>query len=224
MFRRNDLTQARDPFSQSTPIDSSGRLLPQSLWSQFGGSIAGPIIKNKTFFFGDYQGTRAKDAGSVLLRVPTAAERTGDLSALLNPPVRISSIRPADSILRSASSLRVTSFRNSELSAPAVKLLGLLPLPNIANAGPSDPNYSASGNGTFNGDVFNIRSDHFQSERLHFFGRYTFTQFLKEAPGAFGAVAGGPQLITATSASSAKAIPGPRALLVDLIIRFRRES
>ena len=79
MFRRNDLTQARDPFSQSVPIDSSGRLIPQSLWSQFGGSIGGPIIKNRTFFFGDYQGTRAKDAGSVLLRVPTAAERTGDL-------------------------------------------------------------------------------------------------------------------------------------------------
>ena len=62
MFRRNDLTQARDPFSQSVPIDASGRLIPQSLWSQFGGSVGGPIIKNKTFFFVDYQGTRAKDA------------------------------------------------------------------------------------------------------------------------------------------------------------------
>jgi hypothetical protein len=53
MFRNNDLTQARNPFSQSVPIDASGRLIPQSLWSQFGGSIGGPIIKNKTFFFGD---------------------------------------------------------------------------------------------------------------------------------------------------------------------------
>src|SRR5437867_10670481 len=82
MFRRNDLTQARDPFSQSVPLDASGRLLPESLWSQFGGSFGGPIFKNKTFFFADYQGTRAKNGGSVLLRVPTATERTGDLSAL----------------------------------------------------------------------------------------------------------------------------------------------
>src|SRR5207244_11357260 len=81
IFRRNDLTQAGDPFSRWVPIDASGRFLPQSLWSQFGGSLGGPIIKKKSFFFADYQGTRAKNAGSVLLRVPTAAERSGALSA-----------------------------------------------------------------------------------------------------------------------------------------------
>ena len=194
MFRRNDLTQARDPFSQSTPIDSSGRLLPQSLWSQFGGSIGGPIIKNKTFFFGDYQGTRAKDAGSLLLRVPTSAERTGDLSALAESSGQ-QIFDPAGGVDPSQRQpFAGNIIPNAKLSAPAVKLLDMLPLPNMPNAAPSDPNYSASGNGIFNGDVFNIRIDHFQSERLHFFGRYTFTQFLKEAPGAFGAVAGGPQL------------------------------
>ncbi len=194
MFRRNDLTQARDPFSQSTPINSSGRLLPQSLWSQFGGSIGGPIIKNKTFFFGDYQGTRAKDAGSLLLRVPTSAERTGDLSALAESSGQ-QIFDPAGGVDPSQRQpFAGNIIPNAKLSAPAVKLLDMLPLPNMPNAAPSDPNYSASGNGIFNGDVFNIRIDHFQSERLHFFGRYTFTQFLKEAPGAFGAVAGGPQL------------------------------
>jgi hypothetical protein len=194
MFRRNDLTQARDPFSQSVPIDSSGRLLPESLWSQFGGSIAGPILKNRTFFFGDYQGTRAKDAGSALLRVPTAAERNGDLSA-----VALSSGQDIfDPATGNAPAERLPFAGNmipaSRLSQPAINLLNLLPLPNIPSAGPSDPNYAASGNGIFNGDVFNIRIDHFQSPRVHFFGRYTFTQFLKEAPGAFGRVAGGPQL------------------------------
>jgi hypothetical protein len=194
MFRRNDLTQARDPFSQSVPIDSSGRLLPQSLWSQFGGSFSGPIVKNKTFFFGDYQGTRAKDAGSALLRVPTADERKGNVSALAQSSGQdifdpSTGLTPAD---RQAFAGNV--IPTSRLSLPSLNLVNLLPLPNISNAGPSDPNYSASGNGIFNGDVFNIRVDHFQTERLHFFGRYTFTQFLKEAPGAFGPVAGGPQL------------------------------
>ncbi|HEY7307121.1 MAG TPA: TonB-dependent receptor [Bryobacteraceae bacterium] len=194
MFRRNDLTQARDPFSQSVPIDSSGRLLPQSLWSQFGGSFAGPIVKNRTFFFGDYQGTRAKDAGSALLRVPTADERKGNLSALAQASGQdlfdpATGATPAD---RQAFAGNV--IPTSRLSLPALNLVNLLPLPNISNVGPSDPNYAASGNGIFNGDVFNIRVDHFQTERLHFFGRYTFTQFLKEAPGAFGPVAGGPQL------------------------------
>jgi hypothetical protein len=194
MFRRNDLTQARDPFSQSVPIDSSGRLLPQSLWSQFGGSFAGPIVRNKTFFFGDYQGTRAKDAGSALLRVPTADERKGNLSALAQASGQdifdpATGLTPAD-----RQPFAGNVIPGSRLSQPALNLVNLLPLPNISNVGPSDPNYAASGNGIFNGDVFNIRVDHFQTERLHFFGRYTFTQFLKEAPGAFGPVAGGPQL------------------------------
>jgi outer membrane receptor protein involved in Fe transport len=196
MFRRNDLTQARDPFTQSVPIDSSGRLLPQSLWSQFGGSIGGPIIKNRTFFFGDYQATRAKNAGSVLLRVPTAAERTGDLSALATAAGQdifdpLSGATPANRLPFSGNIIP-----NSRLSQPAIKLLALLPTPNISGVGATDPNYSTSANDNFNGDVFNIRIDHFQNEKLHVFGRYTFSQFLKQAPGAFGPVAGGPQFGT----------------------------
>jgi hypothetical protein len=195
-FRRNDLTQARDPFTQSTPIDASGRLLPQSLWSQFGGSFGGPIIKDKTFFFGDYQGTRAKDAGSMVLRVPTAAERGGDLSALAAATGQdifdpLGAATPAQRQQFPGNVIPAT-----RLSKPALNLLNMLPLPNLAGAGPSDPNLSASANDEFNGDVFNIRVDHFQSDHLRLFGRYTFTQFLKSAPGPFGPVAGGPQFNT----------------------------
>ena len=86
IFRRNDLTQARDPFAQSVPDPITGRLQPQTLWDQFGGSLGGRIVKNKLFFFADYQGTRAKNGGSTTARVPTAAERTGDLSVLANSP------------------------------------------------------------------------------------------------------------------------------------------
>ena len=82
LYRRNDVTQARDPFAQTTADPVTGLLLPKTLWDQFGGSIGGPIKKNKVFFFADYQGTRAKDGGSNIARVPTAAERNGDFSAL----------------------------------------------------------------------------------------------------------------------------------------------
>ena len=195
MFRRNDLTQARDPFSQSVPLDSTGRLLPESLWSQFGGSFGGPIFKNKTFFFADYQGTRAKNGGSVLLRVPTAAERTGDLSALaaatgldVFDPLNASSQPVAPEQRQQFPGNIIPANR---LSQPALKLLSYLPLPNIAGVGATEPNFSASGHDVYNGNIFNVRIDHYASERLRLFGRYTFTQFLKEAPGAFGAIAGG---------------------------------
>ena len=73
-YLRNDYFNAKDW--------TSGQLLPLR-WNQFGGSIGGPIIKNKVFFFADYQGTRRRRAASVTATVPTAAERAGDLRALL---------------------------------------------------------------------------------------------------------------------------------------------
>jgi Carboxypeptidase regulatory-like domain len=82
-FLRNDHMQARNPFTQSLPIfGTNGRTIPVTQWNQFGGAIGGPIKKNKLFYFGDYQGTRRNTGGSVLLRVPSLAERTGDLSGL----------------------------------------------------------------------------------------------------------------------------------------------
>src|ERR1700756_3982994 len=44
-FRRSDAQQARDPFSESTPNDITGKFIPTSLHNQFGGSVGGPIIK-----------------------------------------------------------------------------------------------------------------------------------------------------------------------------------
>src|SRR4029077_938787 len=44
--------------------------------NQFGGAIGGPILKNKTFFFGDYEGTRIRQSALHQPTVPTAAQRT----------------------------------------------------------------------------------------------------------------------------------------------------
>ncbi len=61
--------------------------------NQFGGSIGGPILKNKLFFFGTYQGTRATAAASGNVTfVPTAAERRGDFTGtkqLVDPVTRV---------------------------------------------------------------------------------------------------------------------------------------
>lgn len=51
--------------------------------NQFGGSVGGPILKNKLFYFGTYQGTRIEsEAAGRVAFVPTAAERAGDFSSL----------------------------------------------------------------------------------------------------------------------------------------------
>src|SRR5215831_373413 len=63
-FRNSDATQARNPFGPRT--------LPSSKWNQFGGSIGGPVMKNKLFFFADYQGTRQANGVTNNISIPDA--------------------------------------------------------------------------------------------------------------------------------------------------------
>src|SRR5580765_5681144 len=66
-FLRSDGFQARDPFTQDP-----GKPLPKAKWQQFGGTIGGAIIKDKLFFFGDYQGTRQTNGITSQFNIPTA--------------------------------------------------------------------------------------------------------------------------------------------------------
>src|SRR4051812_31547804 len=70
--RRTDATEARDPFTQFAPDKVTGRFIPSTRWNQFGGTIGGPIAKDKLFFFGDYQGTRQTSGVTNVLTTPTA--------------------------------------------------------------------------------------------------------------------------------------------------------
>jgi len=53
---------------------------PKYQRDQFGGSLGGPLVRNRTFFFADYEGTRMAAGQTLVTNVPTLAERTGDFS------------------------------------------------------------------------------------------------------------------------------------------------
>jgi hypothetical protein len=73
-YLRNEKLDARNAF------DTTDTKTPPYKQNQFGFTVGGPIIKNHTFFFGDYQGTRIRNAETFVSTVPTLAERTGDFS------------------------------------------------------------------------------------------------------------------------------------------------
>jgi hypothetical protein len=187
LFRRNDETSARNPFSQSIRNPRTGKFIPDTLWNQFGGSLGGPIRRNKNFIFGDYQGTRRKNGGSVLTTVPTALARSGDFSEY---PDQIFDPQTGDPL----TGVGRTPFADNRipqdrLSPQVLNLLKLIPLPNLSG---TFFNFTASGIEAFDSDQFNVRDDDYWSEKLHLFGRYSFARFNRLSPSAFGELAGGP--------------------------------
>src|ERR1700679_731292 len=75
-YRRSNAQQARDPFANAPSSSDPNPTLPPTLHNQFGGSIGGPIKKDKLFFFVDYQGLREKTGSSQLTTVPTLKAET----------------------------------------------------------------------------------------------------------------------------------------------------
>src|SRR3989475_7144397 len=200
-FERSNSNFARDPFTESKIGVPSGN------WNQFGGTFGAPIVKNKIFVFADYQGQRAHVGGSASDRIPTAAERNGDFSALgraIFDPYQTTDATHQTLVLdANGQPIPVgiasrTQFPNnvipaSRLSPQTQNLLALLPV----GATLSDPtlnNFSGSGSNVLNFDNFDVRSDYVLNSKTQLFGRYSYQKFLRSGPGLFGEVAGGPAL------------------------------
>ena len=108
--------------------------------NQFGGTIGGPILKGKLFYFGSYQGTRQNTATNGLnAQVPTQAERNGDFSALL-----------PGTVLTNPNPLSPYQFNSNNQINPAafdptaLYLMNTIPLPNDPSQGPNYLTYNGA--------------------------------------------------------------------------------
>jgi hypothetical protein len=175
LFRRSPSLEARDPFTQYQPDAVTGKYIPDALYGQFGGAIGGHIIKDKAFFFADYQGTRQKVGTSLQQNVPTALVRSTCLNAA-SDICDLSEYGGSDAI------------PNTVVTTQGRALLSALPAP---NAGTSiTNNYTASGNGNNNGDQADIRLDDVLSGKIHTFGRYDYARFTLLGQPVFDAAGG----------------------------------
>src|SRR3954470_1189970 len=190
-FNRNDSTQARNPFTQFQKDPQTGRYIPETSHNQFGGSVGGPVVRNRWFYFGDYQGTRDKQGGSALLTVPTEAARTGNLSAY-----GVNIYDPA-----TGQQFPGNIIPTSRLSSQAVAILNSIPKPNAPGRdnGIRD-NYVANGVEAFHENSFDARVDGRLTPKINTFGRYTRGKFFRDGPTAFG-TGGGRELVSLGGAS-----------------------
>jgi hypothetical protein len=159
-FFRHSRLDARNPFDL-IDRDRDGRAeIPPFQQNQFGASAGGPIQKNKTFFFGAYEGLRVRKSITQLQTVPTLAMRTGDLRELAG--VRL--IDP----LTGASFPTPNRIPDGRIDPVASAALSLVPLPNLPG---TSQNYVAQPKERNTSNQFVARIDRNYSARDRIWGR-----------------------------------------------------
>jgi hypothetical protein len=143
--------------------------------NQFGADIGAPIIRNKLFIFGDYQGFRqSTPVGTDFASVPTPLMRQGDFSELLNKSL---SGLPDTYVIRNL--LTGAPFPGNIIPANlqnpvGLKYLNAYPLPNIS--GQLQQNYQIQRQQVQNFDDFDIRADWNPTEKDRLFNRFSFAE------------------------------------------------
>lgn len=156
-FFRNSVLDARNFFAPADQDD------PKYQRNQFGVALGGPIVSDRTFFFVDYEGTRAREGITRVTNVPTLAERNGDFSqSLFQPPINPFTQQP---------------FQGNQIPDLFISPIGraiaaLYPAP---NRNVPFANFVSSPTQRSDNDHFDVRIDHLLSKSSALAARYSFS-------------------------------------------------
>ncbi|HEU4712067.1 MAG TPA: TonB-dependent receptor [Pyrinomonadaceae bacterium] len=155
-FHRNAALDARNFFAPA------GEPKPKYLRNQFGGAIGGPIVRDRTFFFADYEGTRSREGVTRITNVPTAEERVGNFSnSVFGVPTNPFSGQPFDGGT-------IPAFFIHPVGRA---IAALYPLP---NRNVPFQNFVSSPTQRDDNDSFDVRIDHRLTDRADLAFRYSF--------------------------------------------------
>ncbi|MGH9840405.1 MAG: TonB-dependent receptor domain-containing protein [Blastocatellia bacterium] len=180
-FLRNDKFDATNFFA-----NRAGARKPVFKQNQFGGTIGGPVIRNKAFFFFSYQGTRRRVGQTFISTVPSRdIKERGDFSK--QPAVRRNVYDPATLTGTGASAVRQQFAGNiiplNRWDPVAAALIKLYPDPNIAGREHDTLNYFFSPNAKDDANQYDWRGDYSFSEKHRFYARYSKRKQDKLDPG-----------------------------------------
>ncbi len=151
-FFRNEALNARNLFAQPGPKPLFRR-------NQYGLTLGGPIQRNKTFFFVDWQGTRLRTGITRFSVVPTLAQRQGVFTqAIFDPATSPRTQFPGNTIPA------------NRLDATGSRILQHYPVPNVAGGN----NFVRTATEPDNQDQADFRIDRYFGEKHRMFARYTF--------------------------------------------------
>jgi hypothetical protein len=203
-FLRNDVLDGNDYF-----LNHAGKPRPRFQRNQFGFTLGGPVMaphlydgRSKTFFFGDYEGTRVNQGNTITGTVPTALERSSgytNFSQLIslqsgnNKADAAGNVYPLGTILDPAtttpygSSYIRTPFAGnmispSRLDNNAIALLNLMPAPTYSTL---LNNYITAPTNVDSYNNFDVRIDQVIGGKDYLFGRYSYNGHTQNHPGIF---------------------------------------
>ena len=153
-FLRSDKFQAKNFFATTEP--------PPLKFNQYGGTLGGPAVRNKTFFFGSFEGYREGRGQTRQTIVATAQERAGDFSFL-----RMTLGDPLTGLPFPGNVIPL-----NRIDPTALRLLTLMPLPNIPGVAPRQNNYVSSPVSQTNYDQYMVRVDHTLNDKWSLFYRH----------------------------------------------------
>ena len=173
-------------FNATGPFLAPGATKPKFIRNQFGGTIGGPIWKDHTFFFGDYEAVRLifnnPSASSTIL---TANQRNGQFYLNDDPTDPNNAIPLQDPI---TGRTYMGTIPQAQWTTLARNVVTALPQPNVAG---QSGNFSISPRGIINDDKGDFRVDHTFNQKLSLFARYSQHRGYIFDPPSITGIAGG---------------------------------